>query len=627
MRETRRKEDSRETATNTEPAGGHDDGELVPEDDRVIGRAFRRSLVVIVVVALAVAAVLLLRRPRAVEEEPIGIPSVPPVRISETVEPPEVRFTDVTTAAGIDYVHFTGATGDKLLPETMGGGGGFVDYDGDGRQDIVLIGGTTWPHEGQRRHPPSVVVYRNAGSGRFEDRTASLGLAGTDFYGMGFTAADYDGDGRTDLFVTAVGRNHLFRNTPGGFVEVTVDAGVGGADDEWSTGAAFFDYDNDGDLDLFVCNYVRWSRQIDFELDYRLTGIGRAYGPPLNYEGTYPYLYRNQGDGTFADVSAEVGVEVSNPATGGPVAKSLAVSVLDADLDGWLDLVVANDTVQNFFFHNRGDGTFEESGEVFGLAYDRAGAATGAMGLDAAYYRNNDEVAFAMGNFANEMTSLYVSQGDPRIYADEAIPEGVGAPTRAALSFGVLFFDYDADGWLDLLQNNGHLEEEIGVVDPSQSYEQPVQLFWNSGAAAASAFVPVPVEDAGALATPVVGRGSAYADVDGDGDLDLLLMQVGGRPLLLRNDQALGHHWLRLRLVGRGMNRDAIGARVEVVAGGVRQRRTVAPVRSYLSQVELPLTFGLGRSETVESVVVHWPDGSVAPLPDVEIDRSQTIEQ
>ena len=404
------------------------DEDLVPEDDRVIGTAFRWSLgVALVLAVLAVSIALLLGREGAVEEA-VDMETVAPTAVTRRAEPPTVRFSDVTAASGIDYAHFTGATGEKLLPEAMGGGGGFVDYDDDGLPDIILIGGTSWPHDPPATHPPSVVVYRNLGGGRFENVTTAVNLAGTDFYGMGLATADYDADGRVDLFVTAVGANRLFRNTPSGFVDVTDSSGVAGADDAWSSGAAFVDHDGDGDLDLFVCNYVKWSRAIDLELDYRLTGVGRAYGPPLNYEGTDSYLYRNNGDGTFTDVSEEAGIRIRNPATGLPVGKALAVAVLDADQDGHSDLVVANDTVQNFFFRNLGDGTFEEGGELSGLAYDRNGSATGAMGLDTGHHRNNDDLGFVMGNFANEMTSLYVSQGDPTLYADEAITDGIGAP-------------------------------------------------------------------------------------------------------------------------------------------------------------------------------------------------------
>ncbi len=405
---------------------------------------------------------------------------------------------------------------------------------------------------------------------------------------------------------------------------------MGGAADAWSTSAGFFDYDNDGDLDLFVGNYVQWSKEIDFAVDYRLTGVGRAYGPPVNYAGSHSYLYRNEGDGTFTDVSAAAGIEVTNPATGEPAGKALGLGPIDVDGDGWMDLLVANDTVGNFFFHNQGDGTFTEEGTLYGLAYGRSGEATGAMGVDSGYFRNDADVGFLIGNFANEMTSVYVSQGDPTLYADEAIAAGVGAPSRTRLTFGLFLFDVDLDGRLDLLQANGHLEDEINKVDPSQSYPQPAQLFLNIDRDGRSVFEPVPTEATGDLSRPIIGRGAAYADIDGDGDLDVVLTQTGGTPLLLRNDQATGHHWLRVKLQGdpaKGVNRDAIGAWVEVTTGGVTQRRQVMPTRSYQSQVELPVTFGLGASETVESLTVIWPDGSRQDVVVPGVDQALVVAQ
>ncbi|MDX1630845.1 MAG: CRTAC1 family protein, partial [Thermoanaerobaculia bacterium] len=565
--------------------------DLVPEDDRIIGQALRWSLLVIgLLLALGGGILWLLNRPPEVGPEKQIQASAPVDTLDRPADPPEVRFTDVTREVGIDFVHYNGARGEKLLPETMGGGAAFVDLDGDLDQDLVFVNGTDWPHtRNPSEHFPTVTVYWNEGARyrRGEGPEA-------DFYGMGVSAADYDADGDQDLFVTAVGPNHLFENRDGQLVDVTGTAGVAGAPDDWSTASAWLDHDNDGDLDLFVGNYVQWSKEIDFELDYRLTGVGRAYGPPLNYRGTFPYLYRNEGDGTFTDVSAEVGIQVENPATGVPVAKTLAVAPVDVDRDGWIDLMVANDTVQNFFFHNQGDGTFVEAGELYGLAYDRDGSATGAMGVDTGDFRNDGSQGFLIGNFANEMTSLYVSQGDPTLYADEAIPEGVGAATRRALSFGLFLFDYDLDGRLDLLQNNGHLEEEIASVDPSQSYRQHPQLFWNAGPSSRNTFVPVAPTVENGLDVELVGRGATFADFDGDGDLDPLLLQTGAPPVLLRNDQQLGHAWTRIRLEGGGENPNALGAWIDLTANGITQRRPVMPVRSYLSQVELPVTFGLG---------------------------------
>jgi hypothetical protein len=613
-----------------DPPDDPSDDELVPEDDRVIGRALRWSAVALVAIAVVVAGVIWWLRRAPAEKPAAAITAAPPVESRAAGAPPAVAFADVTREAGIGFVHFNGATGAKLLPETMGGGGAFFDLDRDGDADLLLVNGTSWPGDPKRPHSPTVSLYRNDGHGRFADITADSAPR-LDFYGMGVAVGDYDGDGWTDAFVSAVGSNHLLRNVEGRLVDVTAQAKVAGEPNAWSTGAAFFDLDRDGDLDLFVCNYVRWSPEIDRKVGYQLTGVGRAYGPPINYQGTYSYLYRNDGDGTFTDVSAPAGIRVDNPATNAPAGKALAVMPIDVDGDGLTDLLVANDTVRKFLFHNRGDGTFEEVGEAWGLAYDRDGNATGAMGVDAAVYRNDGELGFAVGNFANEMTSLYVSQGDPTLFVDEAITEGIGAPTRRALKFGMLFLDYDLDGRLDLLGANGHLEEAIDRVDPSQTYRQAAQLFWNAGPQAERTFALVDAASTGDLARPIVGRGSAFADVDGDGDLDVLLLQVGGAPLLLRNDQRSGNHWLRVRLLGRagkgGGSREGIGAWVELAAGGVTQRRQVTPNRSYLSQSELPVTFGLGKAKRVDSLTVTWPDGAKQTVAVERIDRLITVEQ
>jgi enediyne biosynthesis protein E4 len=605
--------------------------ELVHADDAIIGRAFKASLAVIAVLAVVGLAVWWwLNRP-APQAAVQAIENAAPEAVETASEAPRVAFADVAAERGLGFVHHNGAYGDKLLPETMGGGGAFFDYEGDGDPDLLVVNGAPWPHRARAAAgaPPTQKLFVNAGRGRFTDRTAEAGLD-VSFYGQGAAVADYDDDGDPDLFFTAVGPNRLFENRDGRFVEVTGQAGVAGDPEGWSTAAAFFDYDADGDLDLFVANYVRWSKEIDFDVDYRLTGVGRAYGPPTNYRGTHSYLYRNDGGGRFTDVSAEAGIEVTNPATGEPAGKALGLAPVDVDRDGWMDLLVANDTVGNFFFHNRGDGTFEEAGAMYGLAYDRMGQATGAMGVDAAEYRGDGELGFVIGNFANEMTSLYVSQGDPTLFADEAIGEGIGAASRAALSFGVFLFDYDLDGRLDVLQTNGHLEEEINTVDPSQNYRQPAQLFWNAGPEARSTFVQVPAETTGALGEPIVGRGSAYADVDLDGDLDVVLFQVGDRLLLLENQQQLGHHWLRVDLAGdpaRGVPRDAVGARVELTAGGRTQVRHVMPFKSYLSQSQLPVTFGLGDATEVESLKVVWPNGDEQVVDEVPVDGRLVVRQ
>ncbi|MEE2776570.1 MAG: CRTAC1 family protein [Acidobacteriota bacterium] len=600
-----------------------DEEEWVPEDDAVIGRAFRGSLVALVAVAVLVGALLGLNRGCSEAPDDHEIEAFAPVAVTRAAEAPSVPFADVTAASGVGFVHHNGATGDKLLPETMGGGVAIADLDGDGDLDLFFVDSSPW--EGRPGRAGTPVLYDNDGTGSFRDVSAQRGLD-VSLYGTGVAAGDFDNDGDVDLFVAAVGENLLLRNDDGAFVDVTAEAGVAGDPGEWSSSSAFVDIDRDGDLDLFVGNYVRWSKEIDLELDYRLTGVGRAYGPPVNYGGTFPYLYRNDGDGRFTDVSASSGVQVRNVATGGPVAKSLGVTPVDVDRDGWLDLFVANDTVRNFLLHNRQDGTFEDVGDRYGIAYGRDGAATGAMGVDWADFRNDGELGFLVANFANEMSSLFVTQGDPELYADESIIEGIGAPSRRMLSFGVFFFDYDLDGRLDVLQSNGHLEEAINVVDPSQEYHQPLQLFWNAGDAG---MVEVDADKMDDLAQRLVGRATAYGDLDGDGDLDVVVCQTAGPAIVFRNDQAEGHHWLRVKLEGNGRssNRDAIGAVVELTAGGTLQRRGVTPSRSYQAQVELPLTFGLGDAGSVEGLVVIWPDGSTSSHEVAQVDRVVVIRQ
>ena len=586
-------------------------------DDSIVGKAFRVSVFVLIGLAAVSAGIIWYAQTRHAKTgsnvTPLSAPVSPERAVSET---PEVRFIDVTDAAGIHFVHNNGAYGEKLLPETMGGGVAFLDFNNDGAQDLLFINSTYWPGKVPAgKKATTLALYRNDGKGHFQDVTSASGLD-VSFYGMGVAVGDYDNDGFDDVFITAIGGNHLFHNNGNGtFAETTVDAGVGGLPTGWSTGAAFVDYDNDGKLDLFVCNYVRWSREIDFGVNYTLTGIGRAYGPPMNFEGSFPYLYHNEGNGRFKDVSRSSGVQVTNKSTGLPMAKSLAVAPVDVDNDGWIDLVVANDTVQNFLFRNQHDGTFKEIGSSSYIAFDANGLARGAMGIDAARFRNDEALGIAIGNFANEMNALYVSQRDSLVFTDEAATEGVGPASRLLLKFGLFFFDYDLDSRLDLLTANGHLEEEINKVQQSQQsqqYRQPAQLFWNRGVARGSRFISVPPEKCGTdIFKPIVGRGSAYADIDGDGDLDVIMTQIAGPPLLLRNDQKLNHNWIRLKLTGSRSNHDAIGAWIKVRLENQTLMRQVMPTRSYLSQSELPVTIGLGSADRVRSVEVIWPGGAV----------------
>lgn len=595
--------------------------------DQVIGVVFKRSLKFVALLATLFFAAVLINRTLREDEAFVDTPPASPVNSSREVLAPPVIFSDITQQSGINFLHVTGAYGDKLLPETMGSGVAFLDYDRDGDQDLLLVNSDYWPDRVEAdKVRPTMRLYQNDGRGQFTDVTQEAGLA-VPFYGMGVAVGDYDNDGDADIFVTAYGSNHLFRNERGRFEDTTADAGVGGTADDWSTSASFLDIDNDGDLDLFVANYVRWSRQLDFSVDFQLVGIGRAYGPPNAYQGTHSYLYRNEGDGQFRDISYTSGIHINNPATGEPMGKALGVAPVDIDGDGWLDILVANDTVQNFLLHNQGNGLFEDLGSSSGLAFDRDGKATGAMGVDVAHFRNDSEIGFAVGNFANEMTSLYVTQSARPPLTDDAIIEGIGPASRLVLTFGLFFFDYDLDGRLDLLQANGHLESEINKVQSSQHFRQTPQLFWNCGDECRSSFLVQPAGTNGDLDTPLVGRGAAYADIDGDGDLDVAITQNGGSPLLLRNDLALGHHWLRVKLIGTTVNRDAIGAWVEVRAGDMLQRRQVMPSRSYLSQVERVLTFGLGNAERVDSMEILWPDGSRQLLDQVTIDSQLEITQ
>ncbi len=603
------------------------DKRRVEADDQIIGLAFKRSLVLLAIFGLLALGAVLVRRMWQEPQMLLDTRVMPPQQIVTDVQAPAVPFTDITRQAGISFSHSTGAYGDKLLPETMGSGVAFLDYDNDSDQDLLLINSDDWPgQEAPAAGRPTMKLYQNDGHGQFTDVTTTAGLA-VPFYGMGVAVGDYDNDGHVDIFVTAYGSNHLFHNEGGHFRELQTAAGVAGQADAWSTSASFIDIDNDGDLDLFVANYVRWSKDMDFNVNFQLTGIGRAYGPPNAYEGTYNYLYRNDGDGRFTDISASSGIHVTNPASDKPMGKALAVAPVDIDGDGRLDLLVANDTVQNFLFYNLGGGRFEERGATLGVAFDRDGNATGAMGTDAAYFRNDDSLGIAIGNFANEMTSLYVAQGALTLFADEAIVEGIGPSSRRALTFGLFFFDYDLDGRLDFLQANGHLEAEINKVQSSQHYRQPPQLFWNCGVDCRTSFLPAPAEASGDLAAPLVGRGASYADIDGDGDLDVVISQNGDTPRLLRNDQALGHHWLRVKLIGTKDNRDAIGSWVELQVGDVVQRRQLMPSRSYLSQVESVLTFGLGNSRTVDRLDVIWPNGKRQNIRPVNVDSLLEITQ
>jgi hypothetical protein len=562
--------------------------------------------------------------------KPVVPPPTAPVRHAEVKAEalPSVRFVDITKEAGIAYVHDNGALGEKLLPETMGSGVAFLDYDRDGDQDLFFVNSSYWPgHE--VKPAPTQALYRNDGKGHFENVTKEAGLDKT-FYGQGVAVGDYDNDGYQDLYVTSVGRGYLFHNDGRGhFEDVTLRASAKGPNG-WLTGCAFLDIDNDGDLDLFICNYITWTRDIDKVQGFQLTGIGRAYGPPTSFGGSFCALLRNDG-GQFTDISEESGIQVRTPDLKVPVGKSLGVAPYDVDGDGLVDIAVANDTVQNFFFHNKGQGKFEEIAIISGVAFDQSGSPRGGMGIAWAHFMNDDRLGLAVGNFANEMTALYVCDQPATLqFSDLANLYGLGAPTQPPLKFGLFFFDYDLDGRPDLLSANGHLEPEISKVQASEAYEQPAQLFWNSGQAGRGLYVLVKPENAGPdLFKPIVGRGTAYADIDGDGDLDVVITVNNGPARLLRNDGGNRNHWLRVELAGNGKtsNRDSIGAKVQLKTGETICQRQLFPAQSYLSSVELPLTFGLGHHDVGDELKITWPSGKTTTLKNLKADRVHRITE
>ncbi len=503
------------------------------------------------------------------------------------------RLADVTAQAGIRFRHDNGAFGAKYLPETLGPGCAFFDYDGDGWLDILLVNGADWP--GHRRERSTLRLYRNNRNGTFTDVTERAGLA-VEMYGMGVAIADYDNDGFPDIFVTAVGQSRLFKNTGrGSFLDVTQKSGLGGRKG-FSTSALWFDYDRDGLLDLFVCNYVRWAPEHDVFCS--VDGTHKSYCTPEAYQGATCWLFRNRGNGTFEDVTAKSGIFDTT-------SKSLGVAVLDYDRDGWLDLFVANDTQPNKLYRNRRDGTFEDVAVASGVAFSEDGQARAGMGVDAADFDNSGVAGIAVTNFDDEMMALYRSQGHG-IYHDAALSSGIGQASRKRLGFGCVFFDADLDGWLDLAAVNGHIDDTVRNIAGNHGYAQAPHLFRNDGH---GRFYDVAAEAGGGFATPKVGRGLAYGDFDRDGDVDLLLTTNQGPAYLYRNDLTSGNRSLRLRLQGTKSNRDAIGAVVRLITPDATQSRMVKTGSSYLSQSELAVTFGLAKRDRADRVVIEWPSG------------------
>ena len=512
------------------------------------------------------------------------------------------RLTDVTRAAGIQFQHNSGAYGGKLLPETLGSGCAFLDYDVDGWQDILLINGMDWP--GHKRQRSTLRLYKNNRNGTFTDVTRIAGLD-LEMYGMGVAVGDYNNDGFPDIFITCVGQSRLFRNTgKGTFIDATRPSGLFGRQG-FSTSALWFDYDRDGLLDLFVCNYVRWSPEHDVFCS--LDGTHKSYCTPEAYRGDTCWLFRNRGDGKFEDVTATSGIFDSS-------SKSLGVAMLDYDQDGWPDLLVANDTQPNKLYRNLHNGKFKDVAVEAGLAFSTEGKARAGMGVDVGDFDNSGKPGVAITNFDNEMVGLYRAT-KLGVYDDVATAAGIGAASKNTLGFGCLFLDVDLDGYLDLAAANGHIDETVRNIRGNVGYAQPPQLFLNLGN---GKFLDVAGEVGGGFDTPKVGRGLAYGDFDRDGDSDVLMTTNNGPAVLFRNDQLAGNRSIRFELQGTKSNRDAIGASVSVFIGDQRQSRLVRGGSSYLSQSELPVTFGVGKRDKIDRAVITWPSGRTEEYKDLQ---------
>ncbi len=520
------------------------------------------------------------------------------------------RFVDVTDSAGIRFQHNSGAYGGKLLPETLGSGCAFLDYDADGWQDILLVNSMDWP--GHKRQHTTMKLFRNNRNGTFTDVTKAAGLD-LEMYGMGVSVGDYNNDGFPDIFITCVGQSRLFQNTgKGTFVDVTKSSGLLGKQG-LSTSAVWFDYDRDGYLDLFVCNYVRWSAEHDVFCS--LDGKNKSYCTPEAYRGDTCWLYHNRGNGTFEDVTASSRIFDSS-------CKSLGVAMLDYDQDGWPDLLVANDTQPNKLYRNLHNGKFKDVAVETGLAFSTEGKARAGMGVDVADFENSGKAGIVITNFDNEMIGLYRFAGSG--YDDVAIQTGLGAASRNTLGFGCVFFDADLDGLQDIAVANGHIDETVRNIRGNVGYAQAAQLFHNLGA---GKFRDVADQVGGGFDKPKVGRGLAVADFDRDGDLDLLLTTNNATAYLYRNDVENGNHSIRFRLVGTLSNRDAIGAIVRLFADGHQQTHMVRSGSSYLSQSELPVTFGLGKQDRIDRVVVDWPSGRTEEYRGLQTGKSFKITE
>jgi len=525
-----------------------------------------------------------------------------------------VTFRDITQQAGIHFVHNNAASGKKYLPETMGPGVAFIDYDNDGWQDIFLVNGTNWPGQPSKHSTPK--LYHNNHDGTFTDVTHKAGLD-VELFGMGVAVGDYDNDGFDDLFVTTMGQSRLFHNNGNGtFTDVTQKAGLMGPK-EFSTSAAWVDYDNDGKLDLVVGNYVQWT--LEGDLYCTLDGKSKSYCTPESYKGASVRLWHNRGDGTFEDATKKAGL-------GDPTSKTLGVAILDYDNDGWPDLLFSNDTQPNKLYRNNGNGTFTEKAVVAGVAFSEDGVARAGMGVDAYDYDHSGAPSILITNFSNQMLSLYHNEGKG-LFVDEAPRSEVGRNSLLTLGFGCFFFDYDLDGWPDIFIANGHIDSDIERVQPNVKYAMPPHLFRNLGK---GNFQEVTKNLGKSFNTPRVARGAAYGDVNNDGRLDILIGTNGGPVSLLLNEAAAGaasNQGLRVKLVGNKSNRDGIGAMVKLTAGGESQIQMLRSGSSYLSANELVLTFGLAQHDKADTVEIRWPSGQTDRLSSIPSGQTITVTE
>lgn len=533
-------------------------------------------------------------------------------------QPPGIRFTRVTERAGIRFKHETGATGKKYFPEFMGGGCAFLDYDGDGNLDLFLVNGGPLPAaNGDAGAPtPGDRLFRGRGDGTFADVTRQAGLL-TRHYGVGCAAADYDDDGHVDVLATGLGGCVLYRNRGDGtFADVTARAGV--ATGGFCSSAAFGDYDGDGWLDLYVCRYVRYDLSHNVAC-YQNRGTERhlIVCPQTTYDAAPDVLYRNNGDGTFTDVTASSGVGKVQPGRG------LGVLFTDFDDDGKQDIFVANDLTPNFLFHNLGGGRLRDAALERGVACNAVGATQAGMGVACGDVDRDGLVDFLSTHFSREYTTLYHQEAD-RLFQDRSVAFGLVEPTRSYVGFGVALEDFDLDGWPDLLIANGHVSESAVEFYEGTQLEQPKVVLRNAGGARFE-----PVADPWATVetgAPRIGRGVAAGDFDNDGDTDLVVNNAGEAPDLLRNDTQTSGNWLSVRLARNGRNRFAVGARITVWSGGKPQIREIRAGSSYGSQDSLTQTFGLGEQTQAEKIEVRWPDGRRDTWRNVKANRILTLQ-